>query len=162
MPVRVGALAEPVIYVPKQMRLSEIVQRFVATPQQQVLVVTEEGEPTGLVTRVRALELAVSAKSDQLGVLTAKDMAEDVLQIESQQPAALVAIQQQTDGYAKLQAGALITKNGETIGHLTLSKLLQAVSREATRATDFGTVQTGAYTRSCGRLWSNPNSAVMA
>lgn len=130
MPVRVGALAEPVVYIPKQMRLSEIVQRFLAAPQQQCLVVTVEGEPTGLVSRMTALELAVSAKSDQIGVLTAGDIVESMIQLDANLPAALVAIQHQADAYETLKHGALVTKDGEMLGHLSLAKLLQAVARE--------------------------------
>lgn len=130
MPVRLGALAEPVVYIPRQMRLTEVVQRFARAPQQQNLVVTEEGAPTGLVSRLRALELAITAKSDTLGALTASDMAEPVLVLDATMPAALVAIQHQADGYAKLQNGGLVSKAGKTLGHFSLATLLQAVARE--------------------------------
>ena len=130
MPVRLGALTEPVVYIPRQMRLTEVVQRFVHAPQQQNLVVTEEGAPTGLVSRLRALELAITAKTDTLGALTASDMAQPVMLLDAKTPAALVAIQHQADGYAKLQNGGLVTQDGKTLGYFSLASLLQAVARE--------------------------------
>ncbi|MEL7547027.1 MAG: ATP-binding protein [Pseudomonadota bacterium] len=130
MPVRLGALAEPVIYIPRQMRLTEVVQRFVNAPHQQHLIVTEEGAPSGLVSRLRALELAITAKTDTLGALTAADMAQPVLQLDTNMPAALVAIKHQANGYEDLQNGALVTENGQTLGHMSLPSLLQAVARE--------------------------------
>lgn len=130
MPVRLGTLAEPVVYIPRQMRLTEVVQRFVHAPQQQNLVVTEEGAPTGLVSRLRALELAITAKTDTLGALTASDMAQPVVLLDAKTPAALIALQHQADGYAKLQNGGLVTQAGKTLGHFSLASLLQAVARE--------------------------------
>ncbi len=131
MPVRISDLVEKVRLVPAQKSMLEVVQLFLADPDDEWLTVVQDRKPVGLLGRSAAIELSASSAAATLSTLTAGEFVNSKpLKVDGRMPAAQLALQNRDDDYRRLRGGAMVIVDQRFAGIVTLPRLLSAVATE--------------------------------
>lgn len=130
MAVKLSDLAEPISPVAASARLSTVIQKFTSQTDIPCVVVLEEGRPLGILTRIRAMEMAATSHEAVNSRLCVGDVVEIVPQFDGEILAFSLVMNRHEDDFSRLEAGALVMRDNKVEGVLSLPALLRAVARE--------------------------------